>query len=146
MGFQNIKYGRRYTFLAGHFQLTLCCTSTKALAVSSCGIRQVPSWPCSHYSWNVPPLCYLGQQGLFSAPPLLSCSLRHARARPPQPGHSRPVWSFSQRRLHFSLRFRVRINTRSFICDSLGLSLTSEHGSPCGSTSKDFGMHQAVNW
>lgn len=92
MGFQNIKYGRlylpRWTFSAH----TFCCTSTKALAVS----RKHGSRQCLHGLAALPAGMFLRYVILASRvfsqlPPLLSCSLRHARRGRPQPRHSRGV-------------------------------------------------------
>ena len=132
MEFQNIKYGRlclpRWTFSAHTFY----CTNTGPLSLLKTLQASVASRPCSPPGLNVPPLCYLGQQGLFSAPstfcPAASSCTAGAAALSPV---TLVVWPFSPRWPHFSVRFwESESLPGSSVCGSLGLSLTSEHGSP----------------
>lgn len=101
MEFQNIKYGRlylpRWTFSAH----TFCCTKANPLSLLKTLQASMASRPCSPPSLNVPPLCYLGWQGLFSVPPAFcsaaSCTPGAAPSAlsPSQWGHSLHAGSIS---------------------------------------------------
>lgn len=129
MGFQNIKYGRlylpRWTFSAH----TFCCTSTKALqspestAVVSAFMALQPSQlECSSVMLSWP-------AGSFSSSRFCPAA-SGTQARPPAARHSRGVVILSAPApFLFEIQSQNRLQG-SFICDSLGLGLTSEHGSP----------------